>query len=73
MSGSRRMAIGGGGTARTACARVLVRGGIDEQAGEALTAAATAERVGWCAALVQSMATGLTAEHWNPAGLESLA
>ena len=59
--------------ARTACVRVLVRGGTDEETGEALTAAAVAERVSWCAALVQGMAARLVAGHWNPADLKSLA
>jgi hypothetical protein len=67
------MALGGAAAARTACARVLVRGGTDEQTGEALTAATLAERVAWCAALVQGMAARLVAGHWHPAGLESLA
>jgi IS605 OrfB family transposase len=58
---------------RTACARVLVRGGIDEKTGETLTTAATAERIAWCAALVQGMANELVAGHWNPASLGSLA
>jgi hypothetical protein len=58
---------------RTACARVLVRGGTDEKTGEALSAATLAERVAWCAALVQGMAARLTAGHWNPADVESLA
>lgn len=44
MGGSQRLAAGGGGAARTACARVLVRGGIDEKTGEALSAMAVAER-----------------------------
>ncbi len=73
VSGSRRMAPGGAAAARTACGRVLVRGGTDEKTGEALSAAAVAERVSWCAALVQGMAARLVAGHWNPAGLESLA
>jgi len=62
-----------GKASRTACARVLVRGGTDEKTGEALTTATLAERVAWCAALVQSMAARLSAGHWNPDGLESLA
>jgi hypothetical protein len=52
---------------------VLVRGGIDEKTGEALTTAAVAERVAWCAALVQGMAARLVAVHWNLGGLEPLA
>jgi IS605 OrfB family transposase len=70
---TRRPALADGETALTACARVLVRGGVDEKTGEALSAAAVAERVAWCAALVQGMAARLVAGHWNPAGLESLA
>ena len=73
MGGVRRKSPGEGGAARTACARVLVRGGVDERTGEELSAAALAERVAWCAALVQGMAARLSAGHWNPAGLESLA
>jgi hypothetical protein len=67
------MTLGGGGTAQTACARVLVRGGIDEQAGEALAAAVVAERVGWCSALVRGMATEAVAGHWRADGLQALA
>jgi len=63
----------GGAAARTACARVLVRGGADEETGEALPAAAVAERVAWCAALVQGMAGRLVAGRWNPADLTTLA
>ena len=64
MSGSR-MALGGAAAARTACARVLVRGGTDEKTGEALSAAAVAERAGWCAALVKGMAARLVSAHWD--------
>ena len=70
---TRKPALAVGGAARTACARVLVRGGTDEKTGEALSAAAVAERVSWCAALVQGMAARLSAGHWHPADLESLA
>jgi hypothetical protein len=59
--------------ARTACARLLVRSGTDEKTGESLTAATLAERFGWCAALVRDMAARLSAGHWDPADLESLA
>jgi hypothetical protein len=52
---------------------VLVRGGTDEKTGEALSATAVAERVGWCATLVQGMAGLLAAGHWNPGDLETLA
>ena len=67
------MALGGGAAPRTACARLLVRGGTDEKTGGALTATALAARVGWCAALVQGMAAGLTSARWHPAGLVPLA
>lgn len=63
----------GGRASRTACARVLLRGGTDEKTGEALSAAAVAERVGWCAALVQGMAARLVDGHWNLADLGALA
>jgi IS605 OrfB family transposase len=64
---------GAGTAARTASARVLVRGGTDEKTGEALTPATVAERAGWCAALVRGMAAGLAAAHWNPADVAALA
>jgi hypothetical protein len=70
---TRKPAPADGETSRTACARVLLRGGTDEKTGEALSAAVVAERAGWCAALVQGMAGRLTAGHWNLAGLEALA
>ncbi|GAB3962850.1 hypothetical protein GCM10029978_019200 [Actinoallomurus acanthiterrae] len=59
--------------ARTATARVLLRGGVDEETGEALTARAAAERVGWCADLVAEMVTGLLAERWNAGDVAVLA
>lgn len=70
---TRSPALAGGGAARTACARVLIRGGTEEKTGEALSAAAVAERVAWCAALVEGMTAGLAADHWNPADMEALA
>jgi hypothetical protein len=62
-----------GQAARTACARVLVRGGIDEKTGEVLSATVVEERVGWCAALVQGIARRLAADHWHPTDLVMLA
>ena len=59
--------------ARTACARVPLRGGTDERTGEALTPAVVAERAGWCAALVQGMAGRLAVGRWNPGDLGALA
>jgi IS605 OrfB family transposase len=70
---TRRLRPGPGQDSLTACARVLVRGGADEVAGETLTSAALAVRIGWCAALVQGMAAALTAGHWNAAGVRALA
>ena len=68
---TRRPPLADGETARTACARVLVRGGVDERTGEVLPAAVLAERVGWCAGLVQGMAAGLLAAHWNRADVDA--
>ncbi len=70
---TRNLAPASGRVARTACARVLLRGGIDEKTGEALSASAVAERLAWCTAVVQGMAGGLAAGHWNPADLGTLA
>jgi IS605 OrfB family transposase len=52
---------------------VLVRGGTGEETGEALSAAAVAERVAWCAALVKGMAAQLMAAHWEAGDLRALA
>jgi hypothetical protein len=52
---------------------VLVRGGTDEATGQALTPAVLAGRTGWCASLVQGMAAGLIAGHWNAGDLRALA
>jgi hypothetical protein len=52
---------------------VLVRGGIDEKTGEALSARVVAERVSWCAGLVKGMAAGLVAAHWDAGSLRALA
>ncbi|GAQ57809.1 hypothetical protein a10_07683 [Streptomyces acidiscabies] len=70
---SRKLPVGEGEAARTACARGMLRGGVDEESGEFLTASVVAERVGWCAGLVSGMVAGLLAEHWNAADVEALA
>jgi hypothetical protein len=70
---TRGPALAGGEAARTACARVLVRGGADEKTGQALTAAAVAERVSWCAALVKGMAARLVTAHWDAGHVQVLA
>jgi hypothetical protein len=44
---TRKPALADGETARTASVRALLRGGTDEKTGDALSAAALAERVGW--------------------------
>ncbi|MGI5139131.1 MULTISPECIES: hypothetical protein [unclassified Streptomyces] len=44
---SRKPQLAHGETSRTACARTLVRTGVDEKTGEVLTQAVLAERIGW--------------------------
>ncbi|MEV0402398.1 zinc ribbon domain-containing protein [Actinoallomurus sp. NPDC050550] len=70
---SRKLALAAGQAARTATARALLRGGVDEKTGEALTARVVAERVGWAADLVAGMASGLLAERWNAGDVARLA
>ena len=69
----RRPKAADGTVGRTACARVLIRGGVDEAAGEVLTAGELASRVSWCAALVSGMASALLAAHWNAPDVGALA
>ncbi|MEU2507993.1 zinc ribbon domain-containing protein [Streptomyces sp. NPDC007863] len=69
----RRLPLGEGETARTACAPVLLRSGVVEKTGEVLTPAVLAERVGWCADLVADMTGALLAEHWDAADVDVLA
>ena len=52
-------------TARTACARGLLRAGVDEESGEPQAVSVLTERVGWAVALTTDMVTGLLAVHWN--------
>jgi IS605 OrfB family transposase len=63
----------GGTTAATACARAVIRGGVDEATGEVVTARALTARIGWCAALVSGMAGGMLASHWNAGDVGALA
>ncbi|MGI5228944.1 zinc ribbon domain-containing protein [Actinoallomurus sp. CA-142502] len=70
---SRKLPLAEGQVARTATARMLLRGGVDEKTGEALTARMVAERVGWAADLVAGMTAGLLAEHWNAGDVAVLA
>ena len=44
-----------------------------EKTGQALTAAAVAERVSWCAALVKGMAAQLVTAHWDAGDVQVLA
>lgn len=69
----RKPPLGEGETARTACAPVLLRSGVDEKTGEILTGAVLAERVGWCADLVAGMTGSLLSGHWNTADVDALA
>jgi hypothetical protein len=70
---SRKLPLAEGETSRTACARGLLRTGVDEKTGELLTASALAERVGWCADLVSAMAGALMTERWNTTDVDVLA
>ncbi|MER5910726.1 transposase, partial [Streptomyces sp. NPDC001982] len=70
---SRRLPLDDGETSRTACARGLLRTGVDEESGELLPSSALAERVGWCAELVSGMVAGLLAEHWSTDHVDVLA
>ncbi|MEV3906424.1 hypothetical protein [Streptomyces canus] len=70
---SRKLPLAGGGIVRTACARGVLRTGVEEKTGELLSAAVLAERVGWAADLVSGMVAVLLAEHWNAADVDVLA
>ncbi|MGW1620405.1 zinc ribbon domain-containing protein [Streptomyces sp. NPDC002172] len=70
---SRRLPLGEDETARIACARGLLRAGVVEKTGEVLSAAVLAQRVGWAADLVSSMAAALLGVHWNAADVDLLA
>ncbi|MFJ7272202.1 zinc ribbon domain-containing protein [Streptomyces sp. NPDC099050] len=62
-----------GEAARTACARGLLRSGVDEANGELLAVSVVAERVGWAADLVSGMAGDLLAAYWNAVDVDALA
>jgi hypothetical protein len=70
---NRKRRASGGTAALTACARAVIRGGIDERTGEVVRARALAGRIGWCAALVSGMAGGVLADHWNAGDVGALA
>jgi IS605 OrfB family transposase len=70
---NRRHGTPDGTTARTACARTVIRRGVDEKTGENVPAAELASRIGWCAVLVSGLASGLVASHWNAPDTDALA
>ncbi|WP_240509417.1 hypothetical protein [Streptomyces agglomeratus] len=70
---SRKLQIAEGETSRTACARAMLRTGVDEKTDELLPVSVLAERVGWTVDLVSGMVGALTAEHWNAADVDVLA
>ncbi|MFI7638827.1 zinc ribbon domain-containing protein [Nonomuraea sp. NPDC049400] len=70
---SRRLALAEGESARTACARVLLRNGAEEKTGVWVSPGVLAMRVGWCAELVSGMTAALLAEHWNSVDVALLA
>ncbi len=70
---SRKVPLAEGETTRTACARVLLRAGVDEETGELLTACVLTERVGWAVTLVAGMVGELLAAHWNGPDVDVLA
>ncbi|WP_181804130.1 zinc ribbon domain-containing protein [Streptomyces shenzhenensis] len=70
---SRIPPLGESETARTACARGVLRAGVVEKTGEVLSAAVLAQRVGWAADLVSGMAADLLSLHWNTADVDLLA
>ncbi|MEU2613484.1 hypothetical protein ABZ570_18145 [Micromonospora sp. NPDC007271] len=67
------MSLSEGEALRTACARALLRSGVDEKSGEVLVPVVLAERVGWCADLVAGMVGALIGEHWNAVDVNALA
>ncbi|WP_351237313.1 zinc ribbon domain-containing protein [Streptomyces sp. NPDC002133] len=70
---SRKLPLADGETSRTACAKAVLRTGVDEKTGELLPAGVLAQRVGWCADLVSGMAGALTSKRWNTHDVDVLA
>ncbi|WP_369259201.1 zinc ribbon domain-containing protein [Streptomyces sp. R35] len=70
---SRKLALGEGEAARIACARGVLRTGVEEKTGGVVPAGVLAERVGWAADLVSGMVAALLAEHWNTTDVDVLA
>jgi hypothetical protein len=69
----RKIPLAEGQTTRAACARVLVRSGVDEKTGELLPAPVVAQRLRWCTDLVAGMVTEVLAAHWNAPDVGRLA
>ncbi|MEU8265385.1 hypothetical protein AB0C02_32900 [Micromonospora sp. NPDC048999] len=70
---SRKLALASGEAVRTACARGLLRTGVDEASGGVVSRAVLAERVGWCADLVVGMVGALLGAHCNATDVDVLA
>ncbi|MDT0543561.1 MULTISPECIES: zinc ribbon domain-containing protein [Streptomyces] len=70
---SRKIQLTDGEASRTACARAVLRTGVDEETGEVLPAMVLVERVGWAVDLVSGMVADLLAEHWNSVDVDMLA
>uniref|UniRef100_A0AAU1U0N6 Transposase n=1 Tax=Streptomyces sp. NBC_00119 TaxID=2975659 RepID=A0AAU1U0N6_9ACTN len=70
---SRKVPLADGETSRTACARALVRAGVDEKTGELLSQSVLAERIGWCADLAAGLVSTLLGAHWNATDVDVLA
>ncbi|MEV7026701.1 zinc ribbon domain-containing protein [Kitasatospora sp. NPDC093558] len=70
---SRKLPLAEGETSRTACARTVIRLGVEEKTGEIIALPALAERIGWCLDLVSGMAGELIAGHWNTPDVNTLA
>ncbi|WP_409467349.1 transposase [Streptomyces sp. HC307] len=70
---SRKIPLAEGETSRTACARAVMRTGMDDTTGELLPTTVLAERVGWAADLVLGMVGVLLGEHWNATDVDVLA
>jgi hypothetical protein len=70
---SRKIPLADGEASRTACARAVLRTGVDEKTGELLPVSVLAERLGWAVDLVSDMVAGLLGEHWNAKDVDRLA
>ncbi|MEO3884608.1 zinc ribbon domain-containing protein [Nonomuraea sp. B5E05] len=70
---SRKLPLAEGKTCRTACARGVLRTGVDENSGELLSSSALKERVGWVVDLVSGMVASLVEAHWNATDVHVLA